>query len=315
MTLITKFSTVQLYLDAGINGGTAVQLRISFDWTGDGTWERVEMWDFFTPNDLDNYERFYGLGIQNSPLNPQGRLLVPQSTLPAWRNLTNGVVKVDLWQALTSFVPVMMKTDAPDQSGQTSLITIPYITTWRPQYQGAGFCGQPALIATTGAFTSGVLTTSRLTTSRVTSGGVSGPVTSGSYPAITSGFSLATTGVGAVTTGVSTPTTGGEGSCSGFQCPDQQDSPCFVPGTGRCVLNAGQPTCVFDNAPNDQACIVYQPPSLCYSGTCLDGSCVASGGFDSCSTTGPDGDMSVAYSLHTVQFTTLILSLVTFLFW
>jgi len=294
-----QFTSVQLYLDSGAVPSTGVSTRISYDWTGDGSYERVEFWDFFPPNDLAGFEKFVGLGTPNSQTTPNGKLITGLSTLPAWRNLTDGVVRVEFWQALTSTTPVYLKTDGVDASGHVSLVTIPFITAWRPPYQGIGPCGQPALIVTTGDLTTSPLTTSPLTTSPLTTGGITtGKITSGALTSgvrVTTSVAPATTGNGApVTTGSVPGTTGvasvttaelttGTDACTGFQCNDPSDSICIVSGSGRCVIALGNPQCQYTNVNDNTACEVNQPPNLCYTGTCQGGSCVAgSGGFNNC---------------------------------
>jgi len=271
-----KYTSIKLYADAGNFPSHGVHTRLSFDWTGDGTYERIEFWDFFPLDDLAGYEMFMGLGTPNSPTTQQGKLITGLSTLPTWRNLTNGVVRVEFWQALTSFTPVYIKTDGVDGLGHVTLITIPYITAWRPQYEGTGNCGQPNLIVTTGSLTTSPMTTSRLTTSRLTTGGVAS-VTTGGRVSVTSGGSGGSgSTTGSLTSGAAV-VTGGD-ACSGFPCPDPSDGVCIVSGSGTCIVSNGSPTCQYTNVNDNTACEVNQPPNLCYTGVCQSGSCVAQNG-------------------------------------
>jgi len=273
-----KYTTVQLYADAGARSGTGVSLRISFDWTGDGTFERIEFWDFFPTNDLAGYERFYGVGAPNAVNLPEGKLLAGLSTLPAWQNLTNGVVRIEFWQVLNAYGPISIKTDGIDASGHVTLISIPFITSWRPLYQGSGPCGQPAAIVTTGELTTSPLTSGSLTTNKLTTGltvyrftSAGGVFTSGSGNVGTSGTDV--TGSG---------TTGANDVCTNYPCNDPSDTICIVPNTGRCVVQNSAPVCVYTNVGDGTQCEVNQPPNLCYTGSCQGGSCTADNGLGEC---------------------------------
>ncbi len=77
----------QLRVDAGQKIATAVQARISYDFIGDGTWDRVEMWRYF-PNDdrvgWETYRDTQGLAYANG----------------SWADFQNGKVRLELWSAL-----------------------------------------------------------------------------------------------------------------------------------------------------------------------------------------------------------------------
>lgn len=67
--------------------GNAVQLRVSYDLTGNGSWERVETYRYFATNDLVGYEHY----TQNSGL------VSASGTLG---NLASGTVKLEVWNSI-----------------------------------------------------------------------------------------------------------------------------------------------------------------------------------------------------------------------
>lgn len=79
--------TFDLYVDAGSAVGSAVQLRLSYDLTGNGSWDRVETYRYFATDPLPGYEHY----TQNA------RLLNATGTLG---NLNGGTVKAEVWSAI-----------------------------------------------------------------------------------------------------------------------------------------------------------------------------------------------------------------------
>src|SRR5579859_7804218 len=51
----TQFS---LYVDAGTNVGNGVQVRVSYDFSGTGTWGRVETYHYFATDPVVGYENY-----------------------------------------------------------------------------------------------------------------------------------------------------------------------------------------------------------------------------------------------------------------
>ena len=76
-----------LFVDAGGAVGNATQLRLSYDLTGDGTWERVETYRYFATDPLLGYDHYtessHLLGATGNP-----------------GDLSNGQVKAEVWHAL-----------------------------------------------------------------------------------------------------------------------------------------------------------------------------------------------------------------------
>jgi hypothetical protein len=80
-------TSFQLAVDAGEAVGSATQLRISVDLTGDGSWDRVETYRYFATDPVPGAERY----------DEAAGILTADGT---WGDLANGVVRVEVWAAL-----------------------------------------------------------------------------------------------------------------------------------------------------------------------------------------------------------------------
>jgi endoglucanase Acf2 len=87
LATVSGQTAFDLYLDAGTAVGNGVQVRLSYDLTGDGTFDRVETYRYFATDPIAGYEHY----TQNSGL------LSASGTLGA---LSNGTVKVEVWSAI-----------------------------------------------------------------------------------------------------------------------------------------------------------------------------------------------------------------------
>jgi hypothetical protein len=98
-------TSFNLAVDAGDVVGSATQLRISADLTGDGTWDRVETYRYFATDPIPDDEQYdHAAGI----LTADG----------AWGDLTNGVVRIEVWAALGA-------TPSTLDLGEGSFVTLP----------------------------------------------------------------------------------------------------------------------------------------------------------------------------------------------
>ncbi|MER7460262.1 glycosyl hydrolase [Micromonospora sp. NPDC126480] len=80
-------TTFDLFLDANQAVGNGVQARISYDLTGDGSWERVETYRYFATDPIPGWEHY----TQN-----QGLL----AGTGALGDLSGGTVRVEVWSAI-----------------------------------------------------------------------------------------------------------------------------------------------------------------------------------------------------------------------
>ncbi len=77
-----------LAVDSGTAVGNAAQIRVSYDLTGDGRWDRVETYRYFATDPVvgvENYTQRVGL----------------LSSTGALGDLVDGSVRVEIWTALT----------------------------------------------------------------------------------------------------------------------------------------------------------------------------------------------------------------------
>jgi beta-glucanase (GH16 family) len=76
-----------LFVDSGTGVGNGQQARISYDLTGDGSWDRVETYRYFATDPVNGWEHYtQGAGLASS----SGSL----------GNLQNGRVRVEVWNAI-----------------------------------------------------------------------------------------------------------------------------------------------------------------------------------------------------------------------
>jgi Glycosyl hydrolase family 81 C-terminal domain/Fibronectin type III domain len=101
-----------LNVDAGAHVGDAVQVRVSYDFTGDGNFDRVETYRYFATNDLSGWEAY----TQASGL---------LSASGSFANLTNGRVRIEVWAALGTQA-IQLRTSASTTNGQQSRTIIPF---------------------------------------------------------------------------------------------------------------------------------------------------------------------------------------------
>lgn len=115
--LTATFNSVQstqftLYVDAGAHAGDAIQARVSYDFTGDGTFDRVETYRYFATNDLSGWEGYS---------QAQGLL----SASGSFANLSNGRIRIEVWTALGTQA-IQLRTSASAADGLQSRIIVPF---------------------------------------------------------------------------------------------------------------------------------------------------------------------------------------------
>jgi beta-glucanase (GH16 family) len=77
------------FVDSATSVGNGIQARVSYDLTGDGTFDRVETYNYFATDPVSGFEHY----TQAAGL---------RSATGALGNLANGTVKVELWSAIGS---------------------------------------------------------------------------------------------------------------------------------------------------------------------------------------------------------------------
>jgi endoglucanase Acf2 len=82
-----RSASFDLVVDAGSAVGTATQVRVSYDWSGDGSWDRVETYRYFAADASPGWEHY-----------TQAKGLVSSSG--SLGDLVDGAVKVEVWSAI-----------------------------------------------------------------------------------------------------------------------------------------------------------------------------------------------------------------------
>jgi len=104
LTGATGFS---IKLDAGTMAGAAVQARVSYDWTGDGTWDRTETYPYFATDPVVGDETYTSGGA---------------TVDGSWADLDGGSVRLELWTVFGAATPTVTV-------GGASTLTAPFGTT------------------------------------------------------------------------------------------------------------------------------------------------------------------------------------------
>ncbi|MEU6676348.1 glycosyl hydrolase [Streptomyces sp. NPDC046925] len=102
-----KSTTFRLQVDAGTAVGLGQQARISYDLTGDGTFDRTETYQYFATDPVNGWEAY-----------SEGRGL--KSATGSLGNLKNGTVRLEVWSAIGN-APAKLRTGTSD-----STLTIPF---------------------------------------------------------------------------------------------------------------------------------------------------------------------------------------------
>ena len=89
-------SSFRLAVDAGTGVGSAVQVRVSYDLTGDGGWDRVETYRYFATDPLDGVEVYTDAAGLQSGFGSLGQLVAGVVRLEIWSALGDGPTTVDL---------------------------------------------------------------------------------------------------------------------------------------------------------------------------------------------------------------------------
>ncbi|HEX2622000.1 MAG TPA: family 16 glycosylhydrolase, partial [Phototrophicaceae bacterium] len=103
-----------LYLDSGTAVGNGVQVRVSYDFTNNGSFDRVETYHYFATDPVSgnedyNHTSFGGLA----------------SSSGSYANLSNGKVQIQVWSAIGN-AATNLRVNASAGNGQQSVIQIPF---------------------------------------------------------------------------------------------------------------------------------------------------------------------------------------------
>jgi beta-glucanase (GH16 family) len=106
MTYTGAATNFDLFVDSGSSVGNGIQARVSYDLTGDGTYDRVETYNYFATDPVSGYEHYTQVKGTRSMTGSLG-------------NLVNGRVKVEVWSAIGSGTSTL-------GVGNQSVVVLPY---------------------------------------------------------------------------------------------------------------------------------------------------------------------------------------------
>ncbi len=101
-----------LFVDSKTTVGNGVQMQVLYDFTGSGTFSRVETYHYFPTNDTVGFESY---------TQAQGL----ESSSGTFANLSNGTVEIKVWNAIGTN-PSFLNASATAAQGSQSVIVLPY---------------------------------------------------------------------------------------------------------------------------------------------------------------------------------------------
>jgi hypothetical protein len=108
----TQSTAFSLYVDAGTAVGNGSQAQVQYDFTGDGTWDRTETYNYFATDPVAGFELYN----QTKGL---------KSSSGTFSNLSNGKVRIQVWNAIGNAASTL-RVSATSAQGQQSTVTIPF---------------------------------------------------------------------------------------------------------------------------------------------------------------------------------------------
>lgn len=121
-----------LFADALNHGQTAVQARVSYDFDGNGTWDRVDSYRYFAINDVTNWEQYTHV-IRNGI----------QFSTGAFADFQGGSIKFEVWSALGNW-PIAIRTGVPSGQPNQSRVSVPFDFSTTPDPGSGGTGGGTA---------------------------------------------------------------------------------------------------------------------------------------------------------------------------
>ena len=126
-------TSISLELDAGKAVGLRVRTRILYDFDGDDSWDREEVYRVVSTDPIDGFESF-SLSANDADFADSAELGVPKTNVSSYRNMTNGRVLVQLWSASYEEGIIQIRTDGVGTGSEAddfaSFVVLPYISTY-----------------------------------------------------------------------------------------------------------------------------------------------------------------------------------------
>ncbi|WFE21296.1 glycosyl hydrolase [Solwaraspora sp. WMMD937] len=105
-------STFELQVDAGTSVGAGIQARVSYDFTGSGSYGRTETYHYFATDPVPGTESYR----QSAGL---------KSASGEFRAMSNGCVRLELWNAIGN-APTTVRVDAASADAGRSTLRVPF---------------------------------------------------------------------------------------------------------------------------------------------------------------------------------------------
>jgi len=127
--LFLNTSMINIWIDQNYSVGAVAKVRASYDFTGDGFWDRNDTWENLSPDPMPGFELFQFI-------NPALRFPLDSSITGSrtYQPLVNGTVLFTLWTGIpphdNATCPMFIRTgNSVDVSGtpQFSTLKIPYV--------------------------------------------------------------------------------------------------------------------------------------------------------------------------------------------
>ncbi len=139
----------KLPVDAGSHGADGPQVRVSYDFDGNGKYDRIETYHYFPTDAAPGWESY-----------TEGTGLTSQTG--AMANLANGSVKLEIWNAIGDGTPAI-RVDAPDGDPNQATLSLPFSNLPATLYLRDGAAGdiasvlaaQPGAVATVDVMSDG----------------------------------------------------------------------------------------------------------------------------------------------------------------
>src|ERR1700735_2350866 len=101
-----------LFVDAGTAVGNGVQVQVLYDFTGSGTFSRIETYHYFATDDVSGFQSY----TQTAGL---------ESSSGSFTNLSNGTIEIKVWNAIGTKTS-LLNASATAAQGSQSIIVLPF---------------------------------------------------------------------------------------------------------------------------------------------------------------------------------------------
>jgi hypothetical protein len=114
-----SYTVLDVFANGGAVDNQAYQVRLSYDWTSDGQWDRYETWGIFRlDDDAQSWESY------------RDQMLVPFLVQGSdYEDFVDGTLRIEFWQVFNRGSPISILTGGPDSDAKYSRVILPYDST------------------------------------------------------------------------------------------------------------------------------------------------------------------------------------------